>query len=442
MERTTFGLLFYIRRDKTNKKGEAPVFMRLTINGERADASIKRFIEPHAWNSAKGKANEKSRGGKDLNLYLDAISANILRIQRDLELDKKEVSAQIILNRYLGKEQSDRHTLMEVFRAHNEKCRALSGISLAPGTVIRYETSLRLTEAFLRTTYKKEDCYLDEITHQFVEDYDFYLRTVRRCCHNTTTKYLLNFKKIIRIALAKGWMKKDPFAQVHFHFEPVEREFLEKQELKVLLNKEITITRLAQVRDIFCFCCLTGLAFMDVQQLKPEHLVADIHGKIWIRKARQKTKNMCNIPLLDEAQKIIDRYRDHPYCQTHGVLLPVCSNQKMNSYLKELADICGIRKNLSTHCARHTYAVLQLANGTDIYTVSKMLGKAKQTVYTLSRLGEIPSCRQGRKAYFYEDELLAWINNSKIKPAQEIKKNAERAIYWGTRHGRQHNTLS
>ena len=376
MERTTFGLLFYIRRDKTNKKGEAPVFMRLTINGERADASIKRFIEPHAWNSAKGKANEKCRGGKDLNLYLDAISANILRIQRDLELDKKEVSAQIILNRYLGKEQSDRHTLMEVFRAHNEKCRALSGISLAPGTVIRYETSLRLTEAFLRTTYKKEDCYLDEITHQFVEDYDFYLRTVRRCCHNTTTKYLLNFKKIIRIALAKGWMKKDPFAQVHFHFEPVEREFLEKQELKVLLNKEITITRLAQVRDIFCFCCLTGLAFMDVQQLKPEHLVADIHGKIWIRKARQKTKNMCNIPLLDEAQKIIDRYRDHPYCQTHGVLLPVCSNQKMNSYLKELADICGIRKNLSTHCARHTFATLTLASGATIDNVAKMLGHA------------------------------------------------------------------
>lgn len=376
MERTTFGLLFYIRRDKTNKKGEAPVFMRLTINGERADASIKRFIEPHAWNSAKGKANEKCRGGKDLNLYLDAISANILRIQRDLELDKKEVSAQIILNRYLGKEQSDRHTLMEVFRAHNEKCRALSGISLAPGTVIRYETSLRLTEAFLRTTYKKEDCYLDEITHQFVEDYDFYLRTIRRCCHNTTTKYLLNFKKIIRIALAKGWMKKDPFAQVHFHFEPVEREFLEKQELKVLLNKEITITRLAQVRDIFCFCCLTGLAFMDVQQLKPEHLVADIHGKIWIRKARQKTKNMCNIPLLDEAQKIIDRYKEHPYCQTHGVLLPVCSNQKMNSYLKELADICGIRKNLSTHCARHTFATLTLASGATIDNVAKMLGHA------------------------------------------------------------------
>ena len=353
MERTTFSLLFYIRRDKLNKRGEAPVFMRLTINGERADASIKRFIEPHAWNSEKGKANEKCRGGKDLNLYLDAISANILQIQRDLELDKKEVSAQIILNRYLGKEQSDRHTLMEVFRAHNEKCRALIGINFAPDTVLRYETCLRLIEEFMRNTYKKEDCYLEEVTKQFVEEFEFYLKTIRKCCHNTTTKYLANFKKIIRIALSNGWMKRDPFAQIRFHLDAVEREFLEKQELKTLLNKNISVPRLAQIRDIFCFCCLTGLAFSDVKQLKSEHLVTDINGMIWIRKTRQKTKNMCNIPLLDEAQKILDRYKDHPYCQTQGVLLPVCSNQKMNMYLKELADICGIRKNLSTHCARH-----------------------------------------------------------------------------------------
>ena len=374
MERTTFSLLFYIRRDKLNKRGEAPVFMRLTINGERADASIKRFIEPHAWNSEKGKANEKCRGGKDLNLYLDAISANILQIQRDLELDKKEVSAQIILNRYLGKEQSDRHTLMEVFQGHNEKCKALMGINYAPGTVERYETCLRLIQEFMRKTYHKEDCYLDDVTRQFIEDYEFYLKTVRKCCHNTTTRYLANFKKIIRIALAKGWMKKDPFAQIRFHLDPVERDFLEKRELKVLLNKEITITRMAQIRDIFCFCCLTGLAFMDVKQLKSEHLVADINGMIWIRKARQKTKNMCNIPLLDEAQKILDRYKEHPYCQTHDVLLPVCSNQKMNSYLKELADICGIRKNLSTHTARHTFATLTLASGATIDNVAKMLG--------------------------------------------------------------------
>ena len=376
MERTTFSLLFYIRRDKLNKRGEAPIFMRLTINGERADASIKRFIEPHAWNSDKGKANEKCRGGKDLNLYLNAISANILQIQRDLELDKKEVSAQIILNRYLGKEQSDRHTLMEVFRAHNEKCRALIGINFAPDTVLRYETCLRLIEEFMRNTYKKEDCYLEEVTKQFVEEFEFYLKTIRKCCHNTTTKYLANFKKIIRIALSNGWMKRDPFAQIRFHLDAVEREFLEKQELKTLLNKNISVPRLAQIRDIFCFCCLTGLAFSDVKQLKSEHLVTDINGMIWIRKTRQKTKNMCNIPLLDEAQKILDRYKDHPYCQTQGVLLPVCSNQKMNMYLKELADICGIRKNLSTHCFRHTYGTMLITAGVDLYTASKMMGHA------------------------------------------------------------------
>ena len=376
MERTTFSLLFYIRRDKLNKRGEAPVFMRLTINGERADASIKRFIEPHAWNSEKGKANEKCRGGKDLNLYLDAISANILQIQRDFELDKKEVSAQIILNRYLGKDQSDRHTLMEVFHAHNKKCRALIGINFAPDTVLRYETCLRLTEEFMRNTYKKEDCYLDEVTKQFVEEFEFYLKTIRKCCHNTTTKYLANFKKIIRIALSNGWMKRDPFAQIRFHLDAVEREFLEKQELKTLLNKNISVPRLAQIRDIFCFCCLTGLAFSDVKQLKSEHLVTDINGMIWIRKTRQKTKNMCNIPLLDEAQKILDRYKDHPYCQTQGVLLPVCSNQKMNMYLKELADICGIRKNLSTHCFRHTYGTMLITAGVDLYTASKMMGHA------------------------------------------------------------------
>ena len=374
MERTTFSLLFYIRRDKLNKRGEAPVFMRLTINGERADASIKRFIEPHAWNSDKGKANEKCRGGKDLNLYLNAISANILQIQRDFELDKKEVSAQIILNRYLGKDQTDRHTLMEVFHAHNQKCRALIGINFAPDTVLRYETCLRLIEEFMRNTYKKEDCYLEEVTKQFVEEFEFYLKTVRKCCHNTTTKYLANFKKIVRIALANGWMKRDPFAQIRFHLDEVEREFLEKQELKTLLSKNISVPRLAQIRDIFCFCCFTGLAFSDVKQLKSEHLVTDINGMVWIRKTRQKTKNMCNIPLLDEAQKILDRYKDHPYCQTQGVLLPVCSNKKMNMYLKELADICGIRKNLSTHLARHFFATYTLANGVSIESVAKMLG--------------------------------------------------------------------
>lgn len=374
MERTTFSLLFYIRRNKINKEGKVPIFMRITINGQRADASVKRNIAPQLWNTTKGKACEKSREGKDLNLYLDAISANILRIQRDMELDRRDVTAQTVLNRYLGKDRPERHTLLEIFREHNEKCRKLAGIDIAAATVERYDTCLRLTEEFIRNTYKKTDLYLDELSRQFVEDYEFYLKTVRKCCHNTTTKYLKNFKKITRISIAKGWMKNDPFADVQFHLENVERDFLEKHELKKLLEKPIDIPRMAQVRDIFAFCCLTGLAFSDVQQLCNEHIITDINGMQWIRKTRQKTGNMCNIPLMDAAQKILTKYKDNAYCQKHGVLLPVCSNQKMNSYLKEIADICGINKHLSTHVARHTFATLTLASGATIDNVAKMLG--------------------------------------------------------------------
>lgn len=374
MERTTFSLLFYIRRTKLNKAGEAPIFMRITVNGLRADASVKRFIAPRLWNTAKGKAVENGRGCRELNLYLDAVSANVLRARQHMELEGGDISARTVLDRYLGKDRPERHTLLEVFREHNEKCRKLTGIDIAPATVERYYTCLRLTEEFIRTTYKKDDLNLDELSHQFVEDYEFYLKTVRKCCHNTTTKYLKNFKKITRLAIAKGWMKDDPFADVRFHLENVDREFLEKRELKKLLDKSINIPRMAQVRDIFAFCCLTGLAFSDVKQLRPEHMAIDINGQRWIRKPRQKTGNMCNIPLMDAAQEILSRYTDNPYCQAHGVLLPVCSNQKMNSYLKELADICGISKHLSTHTARHTFATLTLASGATIENVAKMLG--------------------------------------------------------------------
>ena len=376
MERTTCTLIYYLRKTRIDKEGKAPIYVRLTVNGQRAEVCARARILPRYWIQSRGKAVENNREGREINRLLEAISFNIAQTRRTLEAEGKEITATGIMDRYLGKDLPERHTLMEVFREHNKRCRALIGIDFTASTVQRYESLMRITGEFLLKEYGSEDLYLDELPVHLVEDYEFYMKTVRRCVHNTVMKNLKNFKKIIRIAQSNGWVPKDPFHGKHIHMEPVDRPFLEKQEFLSMLHKEISIPRLAQVRDIFCFCCVTGLAFTDVQQLKAEHLVADIHGKIWIRKARQKTKNMCNIPLLDEAQKIIDRYKEHPYCQTHGVLLPVCSNQKMNSYLKELADICGIRKNLSTHCARHTFATLTLASGATIDNVAKMLGHA------------------------------------------------------------------
>lgn len=202
----------------------------------------------------------------------------------------------------------------------------------------------------------------------------FYLKAERNQQHNSALKHLKNLKKIIRITLANEWIKKDPFMGIQFKHDKVDVEFLSQEELERIMNKEFTIKRLEVVRDIFCFCSLTGLAFIDVKQLNSSHLITDSNGTLWIRKPRQKTGNMCNIPVIHAEMVILNKYQDHPECVKNNVLLPVLSNQKMNSYLKEIADLCEITKKLSTHTARHSFATLALSYGMSIESVSKMLG--------------------------------------------------------------------
>ncbi len=366
--------MFYIRRTKLTREGEAPILLRLTVNGIRTEIHIKKTVQPSLWSAAKGKAIEKNHHCKELNLYLDSVRLRLMKLQREMEVDGVLVTAHSLIDRYLGKDQPERHTLMEVFRDHNKKCKKLEGIDMAPATVLRYETSLRHTLEFMQHTYRRDDIYLDELNRQFVKDYEFWLKTERKCCHNTAAKYLKNFKKIVLIAMEKEWLERDPFAGLKFTLEDVERDFLESHEIEMMWRKQIGIERLEQVRDIFMFCSLSGLSFSDVKQLRPEHIATDTHGNKWIRKARQKTRNMCNIPLMEIPLQIIEKYRDYPYCVAHGVLLPVLSNQKYNSYLKELADICGIKKKISSHVARHTFGTYALANGVSIESVAKMLG--------------------------------------------------------------------
>jgi site-specific recombinase XerD len=375
MERPTFSVLFFIRRTRLNKHGEAPVEMRLTINGIRIDHALKRSVPPDFWNPDKGRAMPRTRECRELNAYLDTVKLRLLQLQREMEIDGIPVTAKSLLDKYLGIDETPRRTLLEVFREHNDKCAKLSGIDMSPATVERYETSYKHTAEFIAAVYGKKDIYLDDVNHKFIVDYEFYLKTERRCAHNTATKYLKNFKKIIRIALANEWITKDPFANIKFRLDEVNRDFLEEHELKRVMEKSLPIERLAQVRDAFIFACFTGLAFSDLQGLREEHLVRDGDGSMWIRKKRQKTKNMCNIPLLKVPLEIIERYRAHPECVRKGVLLPVMSNQKMNAYLRELADICGITKQISTHTGRHTFAsCVALANGVSMESVAKMLG--------------------------------------------------------------------
>lgn len=374
-ERETMSILFFIKKTKLLKNGEAPICLRLTLNKQIAEIRIKRSILVNRWSPAKGCALGKDRVAKELNSYLDAIRLKMHQIHRELVLDMSApVTANAIINRYCG---NDVKMLLEVFEDHNDKCRALIGKEYVEGTVRKFDTTLLYLKQFLKQWYRKDDIPLPEINQEFVRDFEFFLKTEKSCQNNSALKHIKNFRKVIRIAIGNDWIKRDPFFGLRFKAEEVNVDFLSNDELKRIRQKKITIPRLERIRDIFVFCCFTGLAFVDVSQLTAEDLIKDAQGNMWIRKMRQKTKEMCNIPLLSVAKEILEKYKDFASTNAKGLLLPVSSNQKTNAYLKEIADICGIKKKLTTHVARHTAAtVVFLANRVSMENVAKILGHA------------------------------------------------------------------
>lgn len=357
VKRNTLSVLFIIKKAKLLKNGEAPICMRITVNKRVAEVMIKRSIPVDLWNQKKECSKGKDRVATELNLYINTVRAKVLQIHRELEIDNKPITADIIKDCFYGRDKVQR-SLLEVYAEHNEKCRALIGKEYTKSTVTKFDTSINRLKEYIRSCYHRDDIMLAELDGQFIRDFDFWLKTEKHCQNNSALKHLKNLKKVVRIALANDWIKKDPFYGIHFKQEEVNVEFLSREELDILMNKEFAIQRLEQVRDIFVFCCFTALAFVDVQQLSREHLTKDNNGALWIRKARQKTNQMCNIPVLSIPQRILRKYEDNAECIKKGVLLPVISNQRMNAYLKEIADLCGITKRLTTHVARHTAATV------------------------------------------------------------------------------------
>lgn len=374
VKRNTLSVLFIIKKSKLLKNGEAPVCMRITVNKRVAEVMIKRSIPVDLWNQKKECSKGKDRVAIELNHYINTVRAKVLQIHRELEIDNKPIIADTIKDCFYGRDKVQR-SLLEVYAEHNKKCRALIGKEYTESTVTKFDTSINRLKEYIRNRYHCDDIMLAELNSQFIRNFDFWLKTEKHCQNNSALKHLKNLKKVVRIALANDWIKKDPFYGIHFKQDEVNVEFLSREELDILMNKEFTIKRLEQVRDIFVFCCFTALAFVDVQQLSHEHLIKDNNGALWIRKARQKTNQMCNIPVLSIPQKILRKYEDNAECIKKGVLLPVISNQRMNAYLKEIADVCGIAKRLTTHVARHTAAtVVFLANDVSMENVSKILG--------------------------------------------------------------------
>ena len=374
MKRSTFSLLFFAKKSKLLRNGEAPIYLRITVDGKSAELAVKRSIMPDFWDVKKGRSIQKNREGKELNNRLEQLIHKMYEVQKDLEYDGVKITARAIRNRYLGIDDNS-YTLIKTYIEHNENLKKMIGKGVAAGTHERHETSLRHTQEFLRTKYKCSDISFKEITPQFIQDYEVFLKTVRCCSQNTTVKYIRNLGKIIRIGLANGWMKVNPFASIRFKTEEVDKDYLTEKELEKLINKTFSIQRIEQVKDVFLFCCFTGLAYADVSKLTNEDIITGVDDEEWIKKRRTKTGNWSHVPLLSPAKKILEKYQDHPVCQKKNVLLPVLSNQKMNAYLKEVADLAGVNKILTTHVARHTFATtVTLTNKVSMEAVSKMLG--------------------------------------------------------------------
>jgi site-specific recombinase XerD len=367
-------ILFYLKRVKVNAQGLAPIFQRITINGRRLDNSTGKYVDPDKWHTELSKMRGTSEEARSINGHLDNLKSKILNVEKNLIKKDIPVNFESFKNEFTGKKERER-MLVPIFQEHNRKIKELVGQEYAPGTLERYETSLKHTKEFLIWKYNISDINIEKIDHAFIMEYEFYLRSERKCANNTAVKYIKNFHKIINQCLANGWLNKDPFANYKAKIKEVIRDFLSESEIEIMMNKKFVSERLELVRDIFIFSCFTGLAYVDVQQLSRNHLSLGIDGDKWIFKNRQKTDTSSKIPLLPIALEIINKYENHPACANENRLLPILSNQKMNAYLKEIADVCGINKELTFHIARHTFATtITLSNGVPIETVSKMLG--------------------------------------------------------------------
>ncbi len=379
--KTNFSMLFYLKKQKNYTSGLAPVYLRITVDGERAEVTTNRECEPEKWNSHSGRATGTKENIKSLNAFLDNLQSDAYEAHRYLHENGKLITAESLKNRMLGKSEKS-YMLIELFKDHNSKVASLIGKGFAPATYKRYETSLRHTQAFLKFQFGVADINIEKVDNAFITDYDYYLRTTNKCNNNSTLKYIKNLGKIIRICLSNGWIIKNPFVNYKGKIKTVNRVYLTEEEVKRMADKSFDIDRLSQVRDVFLFCCFTGLAYVDIKKLKISEITKGVDGGLWIFTNRQKTETRSAIPLLPTATQLIKKYSNHPLCINKDMPLPVPSNQKMNGYLKEIAAMCGIDKILTSHIARHTFATtITLSNGVPIETVSKMLGHSsiKQT---------------------------------------------------------------
>ena len=370
----SLGILFFLRKPRPFRAGPWLVFLRITVDGISKELSLKRTWDKIKWKSNPGRATGKDEQAKALNAYLDIVLAKVYEARRTLIETGKTISAVAIRDIVSGAAERNR-MLFKVYQAHNDTVKALIGLECSDDLWEKHQRVLNYLKEFVVLKYKVTDISIYAVDHEFGQSFYTWLRTVRKCSHNTASAYIGFFKKIILSCIDNGWLQGDPFTKLNLTLDEVDPVYLTEQELHLIANKEINNERLSVIRDVFIFCCLTSLAYIDVKQLKKSEVTVGHDGQLWIDKKRQKTKVPSKVPLLPLTRQILDKYRDHPRCIAEDLLLPVYSNAKYNEYLKEIAAICGIEKNLTTHAARHTFGTtVTTSNGVPLTSVKGMMG--------------------------------------------------------------------
>ncbi len=373
---STLGVSFFTRK-KRNDPSKLDIYVRITVNKERADLSIKRDISVCNWDIFRCRAKEIDQNHILLNTYLDDVYAEVLNAHKQLHSERKLITAKAIKLRYLG-EDEERITLMHAVAYHNKNVNQ----ALKPGTLKNYFSTEKYLKEFLREKLKTDDIYLVQLNYKFIVNFEEFIRTYKpkkarkTCSNNGTMKHMERLMKIINLAVRMEWLEKDPFRNYKLRFVRSERNYLSERELDLIEETTFHAEGIERVKDVFLFSCYTGLSYIDIKELNPNQILMGIDGNQWIHTKRAKTNEPVKIPLLPRAIEILEKYV--PQKEVIGKLLPVYSNQKTNQYLKEIAAVCGIHKNITFHVARHTFATtITLSNGVPIETVSKLLGHTK-----------------------------------------------------------------
>jgi len=367
----TFSVLFYLKRNKTENR-PLPIIARITINGEVSIINTQLKCCPEQWEPHHHKMVDGCRDSTFVNRTLEAIRAKINQIYYQQMLLDGNVTPQMIKEIYCG-DAFKKYHLLSNFDLHNENFRKQVGKTRSQATYQKYMVTRRHLAEFLKVEKSLDDIPLYKINHQFICDFEVYLLTTAHCSHNSAAKFMQFFKRIIILAMNSNYIKTDPFQEYQIKLQQVKREYLTIEELKLMMQQEFSVKRLELVRDLFIFASFTGLAYVDLKNLKKEHVYTSVDGQQWLQFTRHKTKEISNVRLFDVPAKLIEKYKD-----SHKELLfPVPCNQKTNMYLKEIAGQCGINKRITFHVARHTCATtIALSNGLPMESVAKLLGHA------------------------------------------------------------------